>query len=238
MKLDILAVGAHPDDVELSCAGTLMAQIAQGAKVGLLDLTQGELGTRGTGEIRLQEAAAAAQVMGIAVRENAGFADGFFQNDKEHQLALIKYMRKYQPDIILANAIHDRHPDHARAAALVEDAAFLSGLSKVTTELDGVAQSAWRPKAVYHYIQSLDITPSFAVDITAYFDKKLEAIRAYKSQFYNPDSKEASTFISSQEFLEFVRARAVHFGVPLGVKFAEGFTVKRHIGVRNLNDIF
>lgn len=238
MKLNILAIGAHPDDVELSCAGTLMAQIAQGAKVGLLDLTQGELGTRGTGEIRLQEAANAAQVMGIAVRENAGFADGFFQNDKEHQLALIRYIRQYQPDIILANAIHDRHPDHARAAALVEDAAFLSGLSKVATDLDGVAQSAWRPKAVYHYIQSLDITPSFAVDITPYFDKKLEAIRAYKSQFYNPDSQEASTFISSQEFLEFVRARAVHFGVPLGVKFAEGFTVKRHIGVRNLNYIF
>ncbi len=238
MKLDILAIGAHPDDVELSCAGTLLAQIARGSKVGLLDLTEGELGTRGTGEIRRQEAADAAKVLGITVRDNAGFADGFFQNDKEHQLALIKYIRKYQPDIILANAVHDRHPDHARAAQLVEDASFLSGLSKVQTDLDGVPQRAWRPKAVYHYIQSLDITPSFAVDVTPYFDQKLEAIMAYKSQFYNPDSKEAATFISSQEFLEFVRSRAVHFGVPLGVKFAEGFTIKRHIGVRDLNDIF
>lgn len=151
---------------------------------------------------------------------------------------MIKYIRKYQPDIILANAIHDRHPDHARAAQLVEDACFLSGLPKVVTESDGKAQAAWRPKAVYHYIQSLDITPAFAVDITPYFDKKLESIMAYRSQFYNPDSKEESTFISSQEFLEFVRSRAVHFGVPLGVKFAEGFTMKRHIGVRDLNDIF
>ncbi|MBS1685668.1 MAG: bacillithiol biosynthesis deacetylase BshB1 [Bacteroidetes bacterium] len=238
MKLDILAIGAHPDDVELSCAGTLLAQIVRGSKVGLLDLTQGELGTRGTGEIRLQEAADAARVLGVSVRENAGFADGFFQNDREHQLQVIKYIRKYQPDIILANAIHDRHPDHARAAQLVEDACFLSGLPKVVTESDGKAQAAWRPKAVYHYIQSLDITPAFAVDITPYFDKKLESIMAYRSQFYNPDSKEESTFISSQEFLEFVRSRAVHFGVPLGVKFAEGFTMKRHIGVRDLNDIF
>ncbi len=238
MKLDIMAIGAHPDDVELSCAGTLLAQIARGSKVGLLDLTHGELGTRGTGEIRLQEAADAARVLDIEIRENAGFADGFFQNDRAHQLALIKYLRKYQPDIILANAIHDRHPDHARAAHLVEDACFLSGLPKVETELNGATQAPWRPKAVYHYIQSLDITPSFAVDITPYFDQKLQAIMAYKSQFYNPESKEASTFISSQEFLDFVRSRAVHFGVPLGVKFAEGFTMKRHIGVRDLNDIF
>ncbi|MCW3128193.1 MAG: bshB1, partial [Bacteroidetes bacterium] len=221
MKLDILAIGAHPDDIELSCAGTLLAQIAQGSKVGILDLTQGELGTRGSAEMRQQEAEAAAKIMGVAVRENAGFADGFFQNDKTHQLELIKYIRKYQPDMIITNATHDRHPDHAKAAQLTIDASFLSGLSKIETELNGVAQKAHRPSVVYHYIQSLDITPSFAVDITPHLDKKLEAIAAYTSQFYNPNSKEPGTFISSPEFLEFVKSRASHFGVPIGVRFAE-----------------
>jgi len=238
MKLDILAFGAHPDDIELSCGGTLLSQIAQGHTVGIVDLTRGELGTRGTPASRDAEATEAARILGISVRENAGFADGFFTNDKEHQLELIKYIRKYQPDIVLANAVHDRHPDHARAAQLVEDAVFLSGLAKVETRLGGEIQKPFRPRSVYHYIQSLDITPDFAVDISPFFDKKIEAVRAYRSQFHDPDSKEANTFISSPEFLDFIKARACHFGVPLGVNYAEGYTCKRLIGVYNLKDIF
>jgi bacillithiol biosynthesis deacetylase BshB1 len=238
MKLDILAIGAHPDDIELSCGGTILSHVAQGHKVGILDLTRGELGTRGTDEIRVAEATEAAKVLGVLVRDNAGFADGFFTNDKAHQLEVIKYIRKYQPDIILTNAIHDRHPDHARAAQLTEDAVFLSGLAKVETKWDGALQKPFRPRAVYHYIQSLDITPDFAVDISPFFDKKIEAIRAYKTQFYDPNSKEPNTFISSPEFMEFIKGRGVHFGVPLGVSYAEGYTCKRHIGVYNLKDIF
>jgi bacillithiol biosynthesis deacetylase BshB1 len=238
MKLDILAIGAHPDDIELSCGGTILSHISQGLKVGILDLTRGEMGTRGTIASRAAEAAAAAQIMGVSVRENAGFADGFFVNDKEHQLALIRYIRKYSPDIILTNATHDRHPDHARSAQLTEDAAFLSGLSKVETSWDGEPQRAHRPRSVYHYIQSLDIAPDFAVDISPFFDKKIEAVRAYKSQFHDPESKEPDTFISSPEFLDLIRGRAAHFGVPLGVRYAEGYTIKRLIGVYNLKDIF
>jgi len=238
MKLDILAIGAHPDDIELSCGGTILSHVAQGHKVGILDLTRGELGTRGTAEERLAEAEAAAKLLGVLVRENAGFADGFFTNDKAHQLEVIKYIRKYQPDIILTNAIHDRHPDHARAAQLTEDAVFLSGLAKVETKWDGGLQKPFRPRAVYHYIQSLDIKPDFAVDVSPYFDKKIEAIRAYKTQFHDPNSKEPNTFISSPEFMEFIKSRGVHFGVPLGVGYAEGYTTKRHIGVYNLKDIF
>jgi bacillithiol biosynthesis deacetylase BshB1 len=238
MKLDILAIGAHPDDIELSCAGTLLSQIDQGYKVGLLDLTQGELGTRGSAALRLQEAADAAKILGIDIRDNAGFADGFFQNDREHQLELIKYIRKYQPDVILTNALYDRHPDHARAAQLTADACFLSGLSKIETRLNGEIQAAFRPRVVYNYIQSLDITPTFAIDITPYFEKKLESVKAYKTQFHDPNSLEPNTFISSPEFLEFARSRASHFGVPIGVRYAEGYTTKRLLGVKNLNDIF
>ena len=238
MKLDILAIGAHPDDIELSCGGTILSHISQGLKVGILDLTRGELGTRGSAESRAAEANAAAEILGVSVRENAGFDDGFFVNDKAHQLEIIKYVRKYQPDIILTNAIHDRHPDHARAAQLTEDAVFLSGLSKVETKLSGAIQKPFRPRSVYHYIQSLDVTPDLAVDISPYFEKKIEAIRAYKTQFHDPDSKEPETFISSPDFLEFIRARAVHFGVPMGVSYAEGYTMKRHMGVYNLKDIF
>ena len=238
MKLDILAIGAHPYDIELSCGGTILSHVAQGLKVGVLDLTHGELGTRGTADTRLAEATDAARILGVAVRENAGFADGFFVNDKAHQLELIKYIRKYQPDIILANAVHDRHPDHARAAQLVEDAAFLSGLAKIETYLDGIPQTPFRPRAIYHYIQSLDINPDFAVDITPYFDQKVEAIKAYRTQFFDPNSKEPETFISSPQFLDFVKSRALHFGVPLGVNYAEAYTVKRLIGVYSLKDIF
>ena len=237
IKLDILAIGAHPDDVELSCAGTIMAHLALGMKVGILDLTAGELGTRGDAETRAKEAAAAAKIMGITVRENAGFADGFFQNDREHQLALIKYIRKYQPDILLANAVYDRHPDHGRAANLIADAAFLSGLAKVETEMDGIQQSYFRPKAIYHYIQSLDIAPDLVVDVTPYFEKKLEAIMAYKTQFYQPGADGHQTFISSPEFMEFIKGRMSHFGVPVGVRFGEAYTMNRVIGVKNLKDL-
>jgi len=237
MKLDILAIGAHPDDIELSCGGTILSHVAKGYKVGLLDLTRGELGTRGTPETRMEEAANAAKILGVSVRENLGFADGFFINDREHQLELIRYIRKYQPDIIIAPAIRDRHPDHARAALLVEDATFLSGLLKVETKLNGEIQRASRPTAVYHYIQALDIKPDFAVDISAFFDRKIEAIGAYRTQFYDPNSTEPNTFISSPEFLDFIRGRASHFGVPLGVKYAEGYTSMKLIGVNNLKDI-
>lgn len=234
MKLDILAIGVHPDDVELGCAGTLMKHIDQGYTVGILDLTRGELGTRGTIATRKKEALDASKIMGVKVRENLGFRDGFFVNDEKHQRELIKVIRKYQPSIVISNAKYDRHPDHGRSAQLTYDACFLSGLSKVETSLNGKKQLAHRPKALYHYIQAIHTEPHFVVDITNYFDRKLEAIHAYKTQFYNPKSKEKNTFISSPEFLEFVRARASHFGVPIGVRYAEAFTVNRIPGVNDI----
>jgi len=238
MKLDILAIGVHPDDVELGCSGTLMKHLAMGHKVGIVDLTRGELGTRGDAVTRLQEVEASSKILGIHVRENLGFADGFFQNDQAHQLELIKIIRKYQPDVVLANAINDRHPDHGRAAQLTKDAAFLSGLAKIETSLNGSAQATFRPKAVYHYIQALHIAPDFVVDISDFFSKKEEAIRAFKTQFHDPNSDEPNTFISSPEFMEFVRARAIHFGVPAGVKYAEAFTTNRYVGVDDLTKLF
>ena len=238
MKLDILAIGVHPDDVELGCSGTLMKHLAMGHKVGIVDLTRGELGTRGDAVTRLQEVEASSKILGIHVRENLGFADGFFQNDQAHQLELIKIFRKYQPDVVLTNAINDRHPDHGRSAQLTKDAAFLSGLAKIETTFNGYTQTAFRPKAVYHYIQALHITPDFVVDISDYFAKKEEAIRAFKTQFHNPNSDEPNTFISSPEFMEFVRARAIHFGVPAGVKYAEAFTTNRYIGIDDLTKLF
>lgn len=234
MKLDILAIGVHPDDVELGCAGTLMKHIDQGYTVGIVDLTKGELGTRGTIATRKKEALDASKIMGVKVRENLGFKDGFFINDEKHQRELIKVIRKYQPSIVISNAKFDRHPDHGRSAQLTYDACFLSGLSKVETRLKGKKQQAHRPKALYHYIQAIHTEPHFVVDITNYFDRKLEAIHAYKTQFYDPKSKEKNTFISSPEFLEFVRARASHFGVPIGVRYAEGFTVNRIPGVNDI----
>ena len=237
-KLDILAFGAHPDDIELSCAGTLMAAIAQGKKVGVVDLTKGELGTRGTPELRLEEATKAAAIIGLNIRINLGFADGFFAHDATHQLGIIQVIRAYQPDIVLANAIDDRHPDHARSAELTRHACFLSGLSKIETKLNGKGQAAFRPKAVYHYIQALHVDPNFVVDISAHFEKKLEAIRAFKSQFYNPKSNEPDTFISSPQFIEFVKARAIHFGVPAGVQYAEGFTVNKTLGIQDIVNLF
>ncbi|HRG87870.1 MAG TPA: bacillithiol biosynthesis deacetylase BshB1 [Chitinophagales bacterium] len=234
MKLDILAIGVHPDDVELGCAGTLMKQIDQGYTVGIVDLTKGELGTRGTVATRKKEALDASKIMGVQVRENLGFKDGFFANDEKHQRELIKIIRKYQPSVVISNAKYDRHPDHGRSAQLTYDACFLAGLSKVETSLNGKKQPAYRPKALYHYIQAIHAEPDFVVDITNYFERKLEAIHAYKTQFYDPKSKEKNTFISSPEFLEFVRARASHFGVPIGVRYAEGFTTNRIPGVNDL----
>ena len=238
MKLDILAIAVHPDDIELGCAGTLMAQIALGKKVGILDLTRGELGTRGTPEGRLQEAADAARIMGVAVRENAGMADGFFQNDEAHQRQLISFIRTYQPDIVLSNAIEDRHPDHGRAAQLIYDSCFYSGLRRIETEdAKGTPQAEWRPRQLFHFIQDRYITPDFVVDITPYWERKKEAMLAFKSQFYIPsyDSDEPQSYISSPEFLEFIKARAEEMGHAIGVKYGEGFTSGRRLGVRDLS---
>lgn len=232
MKLDILAFGAHPDDVEISASGTILKHIDLGYKCGVVDLTQGELGTRGSAKLRLEEAEKSKTILGLEARENLGFADGFFQNDKQHQLEIVKMIRKYQPEIVLANSIHDRHPDHGKGAKLVADACFLSGLVKVET-----GQEAWRPKAVYHYIQDEYIDPDLTVDITPYFDKKIESILAFSSQFYNPESDEPETPISGKAFLEFLKGRAAVVGRPIGAELAEGFTAARNVGVKNLFDL-
>ncbi len=237
MKLDILAFGVHPDDVELGCAGTIMAAIDQGKKVGIVDLTRGELGTRGTPATRTQEAAAAAKIMGVDVRENLDMADGFFANDEAHQRKIIALIRKYQPDIILANAPEDRHPDHGRSAKLVSDAAFLSGLRKVETIHDGLAQEAWRPAYTFHYIQDRFIQPSFVIDITAYMERKMEAVLAYGTQFTNADRSEPQTYISSPQFLETVKARALMLGKRIGVGYAEGYITEKIIGFSNFDAI-
>lgn len=234
MKLDILAFGAHPDDVELSCAGILLRHIDQGKKAGIVDLTSGELGTRGSGPLRLEEAAEAARILGVSVRDNLMMADGFFRNDKEHQLKIIQKIRQYRPEIVLANAPQDRHPDHGRGAELVAEACFYAGLRRIETELDGKPQEAWRPKAVYHYIQFMTLEPTFAVDITPYIEKKMEAIRAFRSQFYDPNSKEPSTVISSPEYMDHIYHRAAETGRIIGVKYAEGLIAKRFPGVDDL----
>lgn len=238
MKLNLLAVGVHPDDVELGCGGTILSHLEKGYTVGILDITQGELGSRGSATIRLQEAAAAAQILGVHVRENLGLADGFFENNKETQLVVIQAIRKFQPDIILCNAPNDRHPDHGRASKLVTDAAFLSGLSRIET-LDeaGKPQQHWRPTAVYHYIQALYIKPDFVVDVSGHLDKKMESVLAYRSQFFNPESEEPNTFISSPQFLEMVKARGIEFGTIIGAQYAEGFIADRYVGVADLFDL-
>jgi len=235
MKLDILAFGVHPDDVELGCSGTLMAAMAEGKKVGIVDLTRGELGTRGTPETRKKEAADAAALMGINVRENLALADGFFQVNEESLRKVVAVIRKYQPEIILANALEDRHPDHGRSAKLVADAAFLAGLRKVETVVDGQPLEAWKPSYVFHYIQDRFIEPSFVVDITPYMDKKIEAVLAYTTQFFNPDLDEPQTYISSPQFLETVKARALMLGKRIGVGFAEGFCTEKTVGVKSLD---
>lgn len=237
MKLDILAFGAHPDDVELGCGATIAKEISLGKSVGIVDLTRGELGTRGTAEIRAMEAKKSAQLLGVSVRENLGFADGFFVNDREHQLKIIEMVRKYQPEIVLCNAIDDRHIDHGKGSKLVSDACYLSGLLKIQTTHEGEVQEKWRPKHVYHYIQWKNLSPDFVVDVSGFIDKKIEAIQAYSSQFYDPKSKEPETPITSKNFFDSVDYRARDLGRLIGVNHAEGFTVERLLGVKDLGDI-
>lgn len=234
MQVDILAFGAHPDDIELSCAGTLLSHIAQGKTVAIVDLTKGELGTRGMPELRLQEAANAARIMGVTVRENLGMADGFFANDKEHKLQIVQMIRKYRPQVVFANALTDRHPDHGRGGRLVADACFLAGLRKIETTLDGQQQEPWRPNVVYHYTQFRNIDISFVVDITGFLDKKIEAIKAYSSQFYNPSSNEPETVISSAHFFENIEERASDLGRLIGVRYAEAFYCESLLGTTNV----
>ena len=237
MKLDILAVGAHPDDVELGCGATIAKEISLGKKVGIIDLTKGELGTRGSVEIRKTEAIKAAEILGVSLRKNLGFADGFFVNDKEHQLKIIKIIRQYQPDIVLCNAVDDRHIDHAKGSKLVSDACFLSGLRKIETTVDGTIQKVWRPKHVYHYIQWKNSDPDFVIDVSGFISKKLEAVKAYKSQFYDEKSKEPSSPISSKNFLNSVEYRAQDLGRIIGTNHAEGFNVERYVAVNKLDDL-
>ena len=237
MKVDILAIGAHPDDVELGCGGTLAKLISEGKKVAIVDLTQGELGTRGTNVTRAQEAASASEILGISARENLKMKDGFIHNSEEYQIQIVKMIRKYQPEIVLANAVDDRHPDHAKAAKLVSDACFLSGLVKIETELDGEHQKQWRPKQVFHYIQWKHITPDFVIDISNFMEKKIEACLAYKTQFYDPDSKEPMTPIATKDFLESLTYRAQDLGRLSGVEFAEGFTTEKLLAFKNFDGI-
>jgi len=237
MKLDILVFAAHPDDAELGCGGTIIKHIRDGKKVGVVDLTMGELGTRGNAELRGKEALVACKVMGVAVRENLGYADGFFRNDKEHQLGVIRMIRKYKPEIILCTAQSDRHPDHGRASQLVSESNFYSGLTKIRTDLDDKPQKCWRAKAIYHYVQDRYIKPDFVVDISDVMEKKMKAIHAYKSQFYSELSKEPDTPISTKEFIDALYARATEYGRPIGVKYAEGFIAERITGVNSLFDL-
>ncbi len=238
MKLDLLAFGVHPDDIELSCAGTLLVEKNNGKKTGIVDLTKGELGTRGTAQTREEEAENSAVILGVDIRENLEMADGFFRNDEENQRKIITVLRKYRPEIILCNAPDDRHPDHGRSAQLVIDAAFLSGLIKIeTTGENKIRQEAWRPKYVFNYIQDLYFKPDFVIDVSNVFDKKIESIEAFTTQFYNPNSndKEPQTYVSSPEFLEGIINRAKMFGKMIGVKYAEGFLSKKMIGVKTFD---
>ena len=237
MKLDILAIGAHPDDVELGCGATLAKEIANGKKVGILDLTRGELGTRGTPEIRAKEAAAAAAILGVKVRENIAIADGFFQHTPENLIKIIEVIRSYTPDIVLCNAITDRHIDHGKGSKLASDACFLSGLEKIQTTVNGDFQQKWRPKYVYHYIQWKNIEPDVVVDVSGFIAKKQEAVFAYSSQFYDPNSKEDQTPISSANFKDSIHYRARDLGRLIGTEYAEGFTVERYPAVDSLFDL-
>ena len=237
MKLDILAFGAHPDDVELGCAATIAKEVHLGKKVGVIDLTRGELGTRGTAEIRFQEAAKSAKILGLSARENLCFPDGFLENNKNSQLEIIRTLRKYRPDIVLCNAVDDRHIDHAKASKLVSDACFLSGLSKIRTIFEGLNQEAWRPKQVYHYIQWKNLEPDFVVDVSAFMDVKLKSVLAYSTQFYNPESKEPDSPISSKNFIDSVTYRARDLGRLIGVEYGEGFTAERPVAVKSLENL-
>lgn len=236
-NVDILAFAAHPDDLELSASGTLMKHIAEGKKVVIVDLTQGELGSRGTIETRYAEAFDADHIMGISQRVNLKMADGFFEINEVNKRLIIEQIRRFQPKIVLANAISDRHPDHGRGSQLVSEACFLSGLRKVNTKWEGAEQLAFRPDFVYHYIQDHYLEPDFAIDVTDFVDKKFEAIMAYKTQFHNPNSKEPQTPISGEDFLDFIKGRMLQYGRSIGVKYAEGFQVERTIGVDNFLDL-
>ncbi|MFP4089594.1 MAG: bacillithiol biosynthesis deacetylase BshB1 [Cyclobacteriaceae bacterium] len=238
MKLDILVLAAHPDDAELGCGGTIAAHVAMGKKIGIIDFTQGELGTRGTPELRAAESAESTKVLGVSARENLGFTDGFFQNDREHQLEIIRYIRKYQPEIVIANSITDRHPDHARGAELSRDACFLSGLRMIKTRDEhGNEQEQWRPKQVWHMIQSMYIKPDIVVDITDHWDTKMEAIRCFRSQFDASKKDEPVTFLTTPIFMKFVEARAQEIGHSIGVAYGEGFTNDKQQGVNSLFDL-
>lgn len=238
MKLDILAFGAHPDDVEISAGGTLALQQSLGSKCGIVDLTRGDLGTRGTPEIRDEEADAAARVLKLEVRENLGFRDGFFIDDEEHQREIIRMIRKYRPDIVLANAPIDRHPDHGKGGELVKKAAFLSGLRKIETEENGQAQEAWRPHLVLHYIQFQNLKPDIILDIGSFIEAKMDSIKAYRSQFYDPNSNEPATVVSSRNFLESIRYRAQDMGRLIGKDFAEGFVSSQDLGISDLTQLY
>lgn len=237
MKLDILVFGSHPDDAELSCGATIAKEISLGKKVGIIDLTRGELGTRGTAEIRDEEAAEAGRILGVEVRENLRFRDGFFTNDEKHQLEVIKIIRRYRPDIVICNAIDDRHIDHGKGSKLVSDACFLSGLRKIETSFEDEPQEAWRPKLVYHYIQWKNLIPDFVVDVTGFMDKKVASLMAYKSQFYDPDSKEPVTPIATKNFKESILYRAQDLGRLINTEYGEGFTVERYVAVNTLSDL-
>ena len=236
MKLDVLAIGVHPDDVELGCSGTLINEIKRGKKAGILDLTEGELGTRGTAQTRYDEAKEAAAIMGVSIRENARMRDGFFKNDEEHQRQLITYLRKYRPEIVFANILEDRHPDHGRAGSLVYDACFLSGLAKIETkDEEGNDQEKWRPKYLFHYIQDRFYEPDVIIDISDSWEQRMESVKAYKTQFHSRDTKGPQTYISSPEFLEAIISRARLLGKRIGVPYAEGFLSKKNIGIKNLD---
>jgi bacillithiol biosynthesis deacetylase BshB1 len=237
MKLDILAFSAHPDDIELSCVGTLMKHIKEGKTVGIIDLTEGELGSRGSVELRYEEAAESSKIIGLSSRHNLQMADGYFEISEENKLKIVEQIRRFRPEIVLANAIEDRHPDHGRAAKLVSEACFLAGLRKVETSWEGVNQEAYRPKVVYHYIQDRYIKPDFVVDMTEFYERKMESIKAFKSQFYDPNSLEPPTPISGEDFLYAIEGRMSEFGRAIGVRYAEGFTVERIPGVDNFFDL-
>jgi bacillithiol biosynthesis deacetylase BshB1 len=236
MKLDVLAFGSHPDDVELGCSGTLINEVKRGKKVGVIDLTQGELGTRGTIETRYQEAADAAKIMGVAVRENLKMRDGFFTNDEAHQMQVVRMLRKYQPEVVIANILEDRHPDHGRGGWLLYDACFLSGLRQVKTiDDEGRSQEKWRPKILLHYIQDRFYEPDIIIDVTDAWEQRMKSIRAYKTQFYDPNSNEPQSYLSNPEFIEALAARARLLGKRIGVKYAEGFVSKKNIGIKDLD---
>lgn len=237
MKVDILAFAAHPDDIEISCGGTIRKHIDLGKKIAIVDFTKGELGTRGTAVTRMEESALSSEILGIHDRVNLGFRDGFFVHDESHLLEIVKMVRKYQPEIVLANTPKDRHPDHGRASGIISNACFLSGLMKIKTTLNGEEQERWRPRAVYHYIQDYYMQPDFVVDVTGYEEIKLKALKAFKTQFYDPQSDEPETPISGDDFFEFILARMREYGRPIGAEFAEGFVADRLVGINSFDDL-